>query len=158
MTTTVRQSDDEANTRHVVCPHCAATNRVPVGRPVREANCGACHRALFDGHPVAVDAAAFEKHRLNNDIPVLLDVWAPWCGPCRAMAPSFERAARELEPHVRLLKLNADEEPRVTSELGVSGIPALFLLRNGRVIAQTAGAMDAGGIVTWARSRMGGAA
>jgi len=144
--------------QHIVCPHCAATNRIPAQRPARDANCGACHRPLFDGHPAAVDAATFEKHRRGNDIPVLLDVWAPWCGPCRAMAPMFERAARELEPDVRLIKLNADEAPRITSELGVSGIPALFLLRDGRVVAQTAGAMDAGRIVAWARSKLAEAA
>jgi len=146
------------NVHHVVCPHCAAINRVPVGRPAREANCGVCHQALFDGHPAAVDAAKFEKHLRHNDIPVLLDVWAPWCGPCRAMAPMFERAARELEPDLRLIKLNADDEPRIASELGVAGIPALFLLRGGRVVAHTAGAMDAGRIVAWARSRLAAAA
>ncbi len=142
------------NSCHIVCPHCAATNRVPVDRPARNANCGVCHRALFDGHPAAVDATTFEKHRRDNDIPVLLDVWAPWCGPCRAMAPMFERAARELEPDERLIKLNADEAPRITSELGVSGIPALFLLRDGRVVAQTAGAMDARRIIAWTRSKL----
>jgi len=146
------------NVHHVVCPHCAATNRIPAGRPARDANCGACHRALFDGHPVTVDAAKFAKHRRENDIPVLLDVWAPWCGPCRAMAPMFERAARELEPGMRLIKLNADEEPRVASELGVAGIPALFLLYGGKVVAQTAGVMDAGRIVAWARSKLAEAA
>jgi len=121
------------NLRHVVCPHCAATNRIPADRPASEARCGACHQSLFDGHTAAVDATTFEKHRRNNDIPVLLDVWAPWCGPCRVMAPMFEQAARELEPDVRLIKLNADEEPRVSSELGVASIPTLFLLRGGRV-------------------------
>ncbi len=139
---------------HLVCPHCTTTNRMPVARTARDARCGACHRALFDGHPASVDAAQFARHRRDNDIPVLLDVWAPWCGPCRTMAPMFERAARELEPGIRLLKLNADEEPGVASELGVTGIPSLFLLRGGRVVAQSAGAMDAGRIVAWARSQM----
>jgi thioredoxin 2 len=108
--------------RHVACPHCAAVNRIPAEKPASAAHCGVCHQALFSGRPTAVDAATFEKHRRSSDIPILLDVWAPWCGPCRAMAPMFERAAQELEPEVRLIKLNADEEPRVSSELGVASI------------------------------------
>ena len=146
------------NLRHVVCPHCGATNRIPPDRPASEARCGACHQSLFDGHPAAVNAATFEKHRGNNDIPVLLDVWAPWCGPCRAMAPMLEHAARELEPDVRLIKLNADEEPRISSELGVASIPALFLFRGGRIVARATGAMDARRIVAWVRSKLATAA
>jgi thioredoxin 2 len=134
---------------HLVCPHCAALNRVPPERPVALGRCGSCHRALFDAHPVAVDEARFERHLQSNDIPVLLEVWAPWCGPCRTMAPQFERAAAALEPDVRSLKLNADEAPRISARLGVRGIPAIYLFRHGRVVAQTAGAMNADAIVDW---------
>lgn len=147
-----------SRTQNIVCPHCAATNRVPCDRPVTEARCGGCHRPLFDGHPVAADAAAFDKHRRANDIAVLVDVWAPWCGPCRAMTPMFEKAATELEPEVRLLKLNADQEQHLSNELGVSGIPALLLFRRGRLIARTAGAMDTRRIVTWTRGQLAQAA
>ena len=140
--------------RHIVCPHCASTNRLPVDKPAREAGCGSCHRPLFDGHPAAVNAASFTKHRRDNDIPVLLDVWAPWCSPCRAMAPMFEQAATTLEPEVRLLKLNADEEPGLASQLGASSIPALLLMRGGRVIARSAGVMDTRGLVAWVRSNL----
>jgi thioredoxin 2 len=143
--------------RHIVCPHCTATNRVPIDKPASEARCGKCHGALFDGHPVNADATRWNKHRRENDIAVLVDVWAPWCGPCRAMAPMFERAAAELEPEVRLLKVNADEEPQVAAELGVSGIPALFLIRGGRVIAKSAGAMDVRRIVSWTRQNLAAA-
>jgi thioredoxin 2 len=143
-----------SSTRNIVCPHCAATNRVPLSKPAREARCGACHRPLFEGHPVAVDGTRFDKHRHANDIAVLVDVWAPWCGPCRAMAPMFERAAVALEPEVRLLKLNADEEQRTSAALGVSGIPALLLFRGGKLLARTAGAMDTGKIVAWTRSQL----
>ena len=144
-------------TKNIVCPHCAATNRVPVDKPAQQARCGGCHRTLFDGHPAAVDGAHFAKHRTANDIAVLVDVWAPWCGPCKMMAPMFERAAATLEPEVRLLKLNADEEQQTSAELGVSGIPALLLFRGGKLIARTAGAMDANRIVDWTRQQLAGA-
>ncbi len=139
---------------HIVCPHCGAVNRVPRERPAAAALCGGCRRKLFDGHPVAVDPAGFEKHMRANDIPVLVDVWAPWCGPCRAMAPQFERAAAALEPDIRLIKLNADEAPDISARLGVRGIPALFLMQGGQVLGQTAGAMDARAIVDFARSHL----
>ena len=146
------------STSHIVCPHCAGVNRVPSDKPARQARCGACHRDLFEGHPCAVDAAAFEKHRHGNDIAVLVDVWAPWCGPCRVMGPMFEHAASELEPNVRLLKVNADEEPRIASELGVASIPALFLLLGGQIIARATGAMDTRRIVGWTRAHLAKAA
>jgi thioredoxin 2 len=147
---------EQAAIRHVVCPHCAARNRYPVGKPAAGAHCGKCHGKLFDGNPIAVDAAGFERHRRGNDIAVLVDVWASWCGPCRMMAPMFGRAAAELEPDVRLVKLNADEEPGLSAQLGVRGIPTMILLRGGKVVDQTAGAMNTPQIVAWARSRLGG--
>jgi len=140
-----------AQASHIVCPHCATVNRVPAERPAAAARCGGCHQALFQAHPVEVDAAAFAQHVRGNDIPVLVDIWAPWCGPCRVMAPQFERAAAVLEPGVRLLKLNADSAPDTCARLGVRGIPAMYLFRNGSVLAQTAGAMNADAIVRWAR-------
>ena len=143
---------------HIVCPHCAATNRLPAGKQAGAGKCGACHAALFDGHPAPVDATAFDKHRRNNDIAVLVDVWAPWCGPCRMMGPMFEAAAAELEPQVRLIKLNADEAPGVAAEYQVSGIPALLLFRGGRVVARSAGVMDARRIVDWTRDHLAQAA
>ncbi len=136
---------------HLVCPHCDALNRVPRARKAAEARCGSCHEPLFDGRPRAVDAAGMERHVRSNDIPVLVDIWAPWCGPCRTMAPMFERAASALEPDVRLLKLNADQAPEITARLGVRGIPALVLFDRGEVLAQEAGARDARGIVAWTR-------
>lgn len=113
----------------LVCPHCGAVNRLPPQRPAGAAKCGACHALLFEGHPAEVDEAGFERHVRAGDLPVLVDIWAPWCGPCRAMAPMFARAAGELEPEVRPLKLNADTAPHATQQLGVRGIPALYLLR-----------------------------
>ncbi len=139
---------------HIVCPRCASVNRLPVARPAETAKCGSCRNALFDAHPASVDEAGFERHVRSNSIPVLLDVWAPWCGPCRAMTPAFERAASVLEPQVRLLKLNADEAPNVSARLSVRGIPAMFLFQNSAQIAQTAGAMPADAIVRWTREHL----
>jgi thioredoxin 2 len=141
--------------RQIVCGHCARINRLPAERAVTDARCGSCHRPLFSGQPIEVDEAGFERHVGRSDIPVLVDVWAPWCGPCRAMAPMFERAAAELEPKVRLLKLNADGAPQVSSRLGISAIPTLLLMANGQVISRTSGAMDAKSIVAWTRAGLG---
>ena len=120
------------NAIHVVCPQCDAVNRIPADKPAKLAVCGKCHSGLFLGRPVDLGGERFAKHSARNDIPVIADFWAPWCGPCRSMAPIFERAARELEPAARFVKVNVDEEPELAGRLGVRGIPALFVMRHGQ--------------------------
>jgi thioredoxin 2 len=132
---------------HVVCPSCSAINRIPPDRPAKQANCGTCHHKLFSGKPIAANAATFERHITRNDIPVVVDFWAPWCGPCLAMAPAYERAAAELEPDYRLLKVNTEEEQSVAARYGIRSIPTLMLFLNGREVARRAGASDTRGIV-----------
>ena len=138
----------------VVCPHCAATNRLPEGRPASAAKCGKCGAALFEGHPADVSGEIFTRQIERSTIPVLVDVWAPWCAPCRMMAPAFAAAAAELEPQVRLLKLNSDVEQAVAAQLGISGIPTLLLFRGGREIARQSGAMSASQIVQWTKQHL----
>ena len=136
---------------HVVCPVCDAVNRVPAERLGAEPNCGQCHRPLFSGAPTALDEGRFARHLGRSDLPLLVDFWAPWCGPCRMMAPAFEAAARELEPRVRLVKVNTEEAQGLASRLAIRSIPTLALFRGGAEVARTAGAMDANRIVAWAR-------
>jgi len=140
--------------KHIVCPHCGAINRVPGDRAAAQANCGTCRSKLFAAKPLDVNGAAFDRHTAKNDIPVLVDVWAPWCGPCRAMAPQFERAAQMLEPDVRLLKLNSDDEQAISARYGIRSIPTMLLFKDGKLKAQTAGAMDAGRIAAWAKANL----
>jgi thioredoxin 2 len=127
---------------NTVCPRCNAVNRVAADRPVAEAVCGSCKSRLFPGEPVALTAANFDKHIGRSDMPVIVDFWAPWCGPCRAMAPIFERAAKELEPRARFAKLNVDEEPAIAARYGIKGIPTLIVFDHGKVAKQHAGLVD----------------
>jgi thioredoxin 2 len=135
---------------HVVCPHCHTTNRVRQEDLARAPDCGSCHRALFDGKPANLDEAAFTRHTTRSDLPVLVDFRAPWCGPCRMMAPAYEQAAAQLEPHVRVAKLNTEEATALASRLNIRSIPTLALFVKGREVARQAGAMGAADIVRWA--------
>ena len=142
-----------SDAEHIVCPACSKINRVATPRLVEGPNCGACGEPLFSGKPVTVDEAGFARHMKSNTIPVLTDVWAPWCGPCRMMGPMFERAAELLEPRARLLKLNLDEAPETARHFGIQSVPTLLLAGHGQLIAQTAGAMDSRAIIDWAKSQ-----
>jgi Thioredoxin domain-containing protein len=142
----------------IVCNSCASVNRIASARAAKSAKCGKCGRKIFTAHPQNVDGATFRRHRARTTLPVLLDVWAPWCGPCMMMAPAYEAAAAELEPDVILIKLNSDTEESVSAELGIRSIPTMVLFHGGSEIARTSGAQSAGQIVRWVREHLPAAA
>ena len=138
----------------VACPHCNALNRVAQDRLHERPKCGRCHRVLFTGAPVALDGAGFDAQVMRGGLPVLVDFWAPWCGPCRMMAPQFEAAAQILEPRVRVAKVDTEAEPTLGSRFGIRSIPTMVLFAGGRERARQSGAMGSAQIVAWVRAHL----
>jgi thioredoxin 2 len=136
---------------HVVCGVCLTENRVPAGRLEDAPKCGKCGRPLLDGRLAALDEKSFDTFVKRSGLPVVVDYWAPWCAPCRAMAPAFEAAARELATRARLAKVNTEDAPALAGRAGIRAIPTLVLYREGREIARTSGAMDARSLVRWVK-------
>ena len=140
------------DSQHIVCPHCNAINRIPMARLNDNPACGKCHKALFVAHPLELTAANFSQQINRNDIPVVIDFWAPWCGPCKMMAPAFEQASAQLEPRFRLAKINTENEQAIASRFNIQSIPTLAIFKNGKEITRQAGAMSASDIVRWVQN------
>jgi thioredoxin 2 len=150
----MQATETAAGTVRIPCSHCHAINRVQPDRAGDAPVCGACRQPLFEGKPYAIEAARFDRELANTDVPVVVDFWAPWCGPCRHMAPVFERAAAEIEPRARFVKVNTDEAQDLAERLGIRGIPTIGVFRDGREVARTSGAMDVRSFLDWLRPHL----
>ncbi len=140
---------------HIVCPHCETVNRIQAARIDDHPSCGKCKRKLFTASPVVLTESNFDKQITRNDIPVVVDFWAPWCGPCRMMASAYEQAAAEFEPRVRLAKLNTEEAQSVSARFNIQSIPTLAIFKHGQEIARQAGAMHQAQLMQWIRANAG---
>lgn len=143
-----------ADNLNLVCPYCHAVNRVPGARLADRPSCGKCKQALFTGHPIALDDRSFDRHLSRADLPLVVDFWAAWCGPCKMMAPAFEQAAARIEPRARLAKVDTEANPMLTQRYGIRSIPTLALFKGGRQVASQAGAMMGAQLVQWIEAQL----
>ena len=142
------------STLHFVCPHCDTVNRILAERLNQQPRCGQCKAMLFTGRPLELTGQNFKRHITRNDIPVVVDFWAAWCGPCKIMAPSYAQAAVTVEPRIRLAKLDTEREQAIAAQFDIRSIPTLVLFKSGREIARMAGAMSTTDIARWINSHL----
>ena len=143
-----------SQSKHVVCSSCLTTNRVPDDKLAAGGVCGKCGKPLFNKKPIELTSGNFDRIIAHSDLPVMVDFWAPWCGPCKMMAPVFEQAAQQLEPNMLLAKLNTENEQSIAARFGIRSIPTIAIFKGGRVVAQQAGAMDMGSLTRWAQAQL----
>ena len=143
-----------ANKLMVVCPHCDAVNRVPDARLRERPICGKCKKPLFDGRPVALTDRSFDHHLSRGELPLVVDFWAPWCGPCKTMAPAYEQAAAQIEPRARLAKVDTEQNRMLAQRYGIRSIPTLSLFKGGRQVASQPGAMGLPQLIQWIETHL----
>jgi len=139
---------------HIVCPHCNGTNRIPSDPIPEEAKCGRCKKSLLDTKPIELSSDNFSQHFEKNDIPLLIDFWAPWCGPCKTMGPNFEQASRNFKAKVRFAKVNTEDQQSLGGHFNIRSIPTLILFKNAKEIDRVSGVLDANALIQWINSKI----